>query len=82
MNAKAADNTQKLEKMLKMIANTQENECDCDHVDELMEEAAELMAQGIDIGSIMPEVKQHLEICDCCHMELKALLAILETAEA
>jgi hypothetical protein len=82
MDEQPADNLQKLDNLLKMIANTQENECDCDHVDQLLEQAVELMAQGIDIEPIMPEVKQHLDLCDCCHLEFKALLAILQPTEA
>ncbi|MCO5183807.1 MAG: hypothetical protein M9928_03670 [Anaerolineae bacterium] len=72
---------QRLENMLNMITATEEDECDCAYVDDVMDEIAELMAQGVDIAPLMPAVYHHLQLCDCCHAEVDVLLNILESAE-
>jgi hypothetical protein len=72
---------QRLENLLNSIAATQDDECDCAYVDDVMDEVAELMAQGVDIAPLMPRVHQHLQLCDCCHSEIRVLLTILESAE-
>lgn len=71
----------RLENMLNMITATDEDECDCAYVDDVMDEIAELMAQGVDIAPLMPTVHHHLQLCDCCHSEVDVLLSILESAE-
>lgn len=67
-----------IKQLLKSLEKTQEHEIDCDEVFEVLDIYAEFEARGEDPGKVLPLVKQHLEICMCCHQELEALIQILE----
>lgn len=72
-----------LTKLLTMLAQTHEHEPDCGHVYDMMDEAAELKAQGVDLSVIMPELEQHLAVCRCCCSEFELLMTIVqENADA
>ena len=69
---------QRIQKLIKMVEMTKENEPDCSQVYELMDEVAELTAQGVDLSVVMPEIHHHLETCGCCHGEFTVLKSIIE----
>ncbi len=68
---------QRINRLLKLIEKTEPTECDCSHVYDIMDEAAELVAAGADLSVLMPEVTQHFELCGCCRSEFAALQKIL-----
>jgi hypothetical protein len=67
-----------LQHLLKMLAKTQEDELDCGEVHRVIDVYAETTARGEDSAKLLPMVKHHLEMCDCCDEEYEALLRILE----
>ncbi|MEJ2353134.1 MAG: hypothetical protein P8Y03_25380 [Anaerolineales bacterium] len=71
-----------LKAMLHKIARTQEIELTCGEVFELLDQYAEMVANGEDVAEIMPLVKQHLEMCPDCDEEFKALLRVLQNSTA
>lgn len=64
-----------------MIKATQENECDCNEVYNVMDEVVEAMENGVDLSEAMPEIHRHLAMCPCCHYEVEALKKILQASE-
>lgn len=70
---------EQLNKMLTMIAATTEDECDCEKVDQLMEEVAELAAAGVELSDHAPDIVAHFERCGCCRTEFEALKLILSS---
>lgn len=63
------------------VARTHEVELNCSSTFELIDEYAEMAAQGRDAAHIMPQVNQHLEMCPDCSEEYQTLLRILRTLE-
>jgi deoxycytidylate deaminase len=72
------DSFANIKNLLETLARTREDEVDCGKVFDHLDVYAELVAHGEDPGELLPLVKQHLEICHCCHQELEALVQILE----
>lgn len=70
---------QRLDGLMKMLANTEEQEISCDDVHHLMAEYADLLEQGSHPEELMPLVQQHLEMCHECEEELEMLLDILKS---
>lgn len=68
-----------MKQLLEHLAKTREEEVDCDEVFEVLDVYAEAASRGEDPPTLLPMVKQHLEICKCCHDELEALIRILES---
>ena len=66
-----------LQKMIEMVARTQEVEYDCDQTKRLLDQFTEMVAQGEAAATLMPLVQQHLEMCPDCRGEFEALLRIL-----
>ncbi|NIS83006.1 MAG: hypothetical protein GTO14_23025 [Anaerolineales bacterium] len=67
-----------IKQLMEHLAKTREDEVDCDEVFRVLDVYAEVEARGEDAGELLPMVKQHLEICECCHEELEAVIRILE----
>lgn len=78
----SAQSQEVLKAMLRNIARTQEIELTCGEVFELLDQYAEMAANGEDIAEIMPLVKQHLEMCADCREEFEALLRVLQSSPA
>lgn len=72
------DNGEKMERLLRMIANTDEIELSCDEVYEILDQYVELEIQGEDVAHLFPLVKRHLERCRDCFEEYQALFSILK----
>jgi hypothetical protein len=66
-----------LKKLIQSIANTHEEEIDCGEAYRLLDEYTEAEARGDDLASLLPAVKQHLDMCRGCFEEHEALLNIL-----
>jgi hypothetical protein len=68
-----------LEKFLKLIETTNDEELGCDEVFKFLDEFAEVALKGDIPKDFLPMVRHHLEICrDCCE-EHEALLRILQS---
>ena len=72
-SAMQADKSDAMQKVLTMLANTQDVELTCDDVFALLDQFAELAAQGEDVAQLMPMVKQHLDMCEDCREEYRVL---------
>jgi hypothetical protein len=71
-----------MQRLLETLASTQEHEIDCGEVHLVIDVYAEASARGEDPAQLLPMVKHHLEMCDCCEEEYEALLRILEQDSA
>lgn len=67
-----------LQQVMNMLANTREVEMTCDEVFSVLDQFAELAAQGVDVSQAMPLVKHHLGMCPDCREEYEALERILQ----
>jgi hypothetical protein len=67
-----------MQRLLLMLSNTREEELDCGEVHQVIDVYAEVAANGEDAAKLLPMVKHHLEMCQCCEEEYEALLRILE----
>lgn len=72
-----AGQSEKMQKMMAMLSNTQEVELTCDDVFALLDQFTELAAQGEDVRKLMPLVQQHLDMCEDCREEYRVLESIL-----
>jgi hypothetical protein len=68
--------------ILSGLDQTREVEYSCEEVFALLDEYAEMVANGQDASGLMPLVKLHLEICPDCAEEYQALLRILRSSAA
>jgi hypothetical protein len=64
------------------LENTLPQEYSCAEVYQLLDQAAELAAQGADISTLMPLLHHHLEMCHDCREEYEALLNVLQAGMA
>lgn len=80
MKTMSPQESEKVQKMLMMLSNTQDKELTCDDVFALLDQFAELAAQGRDVSRFMPLVQQHLDMCPDCREEFKALERIVKNA--
>jgi hypothetical protein len=65
-----------LNKLLRMVEDTDEVEIACDEVFALLDQYVELEARGEDVASLLPFVKRHLDRCRDCHEEYEALARV------
>ncbi len=75
-----AEKSAVMEKVLTMLSETREEELTCDEVFALLDQFAELAAQGEDVGKLMPLVQHHLDMCADCMEEYKVLRNIVTNA--
>ncbi len=75
----SANSPEKMQKMMAMLSVTREVELTCDEVFALLDQFTELAAQGEDVAMLMPLVQHHLDMCDDCREEYKALSNILQS---
>lgn len=68
----------RLQALALLVAQTAEEEYNCEQVYELVDQYAELILQGEEGATLMPQVKHHLEICGLCCQEFEMLLQILQ----
>ena len=76
------DNTAILEKMMRMLALTQERELTCPEVFELIDYYAQLEQSGENVRSLLPMLDQHLRLCGDCAEEYEALKQIIAMSDA
>jgi hypothetical protein len=66
--------------LLQTLQLTSEVELTCDEVFAVLGEYTEKAMKGEDVASVMPLVKQHLDMCPDCREEYEALERILQSA--
>ena len=64
-------------KLVRVVAQTREIEIGCDECFERLDGFAEAELSGVDASAAMSLVRDHLDKCDDCRDELKALLTAL-----
>lgn len=62
-----------LEKWLKNIYNTQDEEISCSECFDRVAHYVDAEVSGADAATQMPEVKQHIDQCSACREEYEAL---------
>lgn len=67
-------------KLLKSALETEELELTCEECFEGLDSYVELLLEGMDPAEVMPMVKQHLNQCNCCTEEVKAMMVMLQDA--
>lgn len=61
-----------------MVERTKEHELDCDEIHDLIDEIADMQAQGVNWAAQMPDIHHHIAMCGCCKGEFDVLMKILE----
>jgi hypothetical protein len=69
-----------LNKLLRAIAETRETEIGCEESFERMDYFAEVELSGLDAGTLMPLVRDHLSKCEDCRETFEALLRAMRVA--
>lgn len=70
-----------LEKVVRAVSQTQEEELTCDECFEELDRFVEFELAGLDAAEAMPLVRDHLAKCGDCREEFEALLAALRAEE-
>lgn len=65
---------EKIKKLVRSIANTRDEEIGCEECFSEVDRFVELELTGKNASEALPLVKDHLERCQNCHEEYKALL--------
>ena len=77
-NGMQGNKSEMMQKMMAMLSNTQDVELTCDDVFAVLDQFAELVAQGEDVAQLMPLIQQHLDMCEDCREEYKVLESIVQ----
>jgi len=72
---------ERIQKLVRCILKTQEEEIDGFAWDLQMERVAEMAVNGEDIGAVLPAIQQYLENSPDCNEEFNALVAMLRAVE-
>ena len=67
-------------KLLKSALETEEIELTCEECFDGLDAYVELLLEGMDPAELMPMLKQHLNQCNCCTEEVKAMMVMLQDA--
>lgn len=69
---------QQINSLLKLVANSQPDQLDCDGCQEHIAEFADSELAGRDLCDAMRRVRSHLRNCGCCQAEYQQLLDALK----
>lgn len=69
--------TEVMQKLLKLVVITQEEEIDCGQCFKLLDIFADLTLQGEDAEKYYPMVTHHLKLCAGCREEFEAFMGSL-----
>jgi hypothetical protein len=73
--------TQTLKDLLRRVLGTRRDEIGCDTCYESLDRFVEYELDGKDAAQALPLVRRHLELCQGCNEEYKALLTALQTLQ-
>ena len=68
---------ERMKRIVREVQSTAENECTCAEAYELLDEFAEMIVRGAEVGDRMQLVQQHLDRCLSCREEYEALLRVI-----
>ncbi len=74
-------NPEKLKKILRIIAETRDEELNCDRCFAEMNRFVDLLIEGKKPEEAMPLMQHHLEMCGECHEEFEALFAAIRAIQ-
>jgi hypothetical protein len=69
-----------MDKLLRMVEDTDDVEISCDDVLEVLDQYVEAELRGEDVAVMWPLVKRHLDRCKDCSEEYEALVRILQAS--
>lgn len=72
--------TAQIASILRKLKSVRDEDITCDECYIEIDRYVDMLRAGQDAATVLPQVKEHLEQCDCCKVEFKALIAILEAA--
>jgi hypothetical protein len=75
------DKKEFIQQLLEQLAKTEKHEVTCDEVFHVLDIYTEAVVRGEDPETLLPLIKQHIEICSCCREEYETLLKILEAEQ-
>ena len=67
-----------MQKILRALAITEEQEISCEDVFAVLDQFVEAVQRGENVLLFMPLVRQHLDICPACREEYETLLKTLQ----
>ncbi len=76
--AKPQATTKQIDSILRELFTVQEEDISCDECYDVVDQYVDMLRAGKDVAAVLPKVKEHLAQCQCCEVEFKALIAILE----
>ena len=74
-------NPDDLDKLVRMVAETREEEIGCEECLDQLDRFVEMRLSGADTAAAMPLVQDHLEKCGDCREEFEMLLEALRASE-
>jgi hypothetical protein len=74
-------NPDDLDKLVRAVAETREEEIGCDECLEQLDRFVEMELAGLDAAAAMPLVRDHLDKCGDCREEFEMLLESLRATE-
>ena len=60
--------------------NSEEEEISCMDCFEILDQYVDLLEAGQEPSKVLPQLEQHLLVCNCCHAELEGILIALKSA--
>ena len=78
--AGSSSSTKTINNLLQKIFTVQEQDIACDDCYDAVDQYVDMLRAGKNPAEVLPHVKQHLTQCQCCAVEFRALISILEAA--
>ena len=78
MNTEPPTKIKRFAAIMKKIFATEAEDITCGECFEQVDRYVDLLRAGHDAAAVLPEVKRHLDQCQCCLTEFEALIQILE----
>jgi len=77
---KQVRNQKELIDIVKAVLSVPTDEITCGECYDVIDQYVDMLRAGQDPATVLPKVKEHLGQCQCCDMEFRALISILEAA--
>jgi hypothetical protein len=73
---------QNLKDIIRTLLSVPGEEITCDECYDVIDRYVDMLRAGQDPEVVLPRVREHLGQCECCDVEFRALISILEAATA
>jgi hypothetical protein len=77
-----AKKNEDLTNVIRTLLSVPQEEITCDECYDVIDQYVDMLRAGDDPVVVLPKVKEHLGQCECCDVEFRALISILEAAAA